>query len=597
MHVIDVSLSAATTRFNLLSDFSLNQTIVSSLSSDIQKLINLPQIGLAVVNAAVTLQNIRIGGKLMHHAIDDYNYISHQKAIWFAPAQLAAKVFRFVNVDAKCTATIMKCTDPINFSSQNLNIIDYINIEAGFVFLTQCNYDGANTVGEIVLDGIYFTKESKNIGIFKVGSLIDIRSPFNVTITNSQFSLINYISENFDVIVIRDSGDCTPDDAVVQNILFSNNTLTLDNTTQDSFINLKILYSNANKRYKNVVVDNNVFYDIIGAEKSILEVSYYSKGVVTLTNNTFRNCSTVSDFLVVNANDSIVMSQTYFDSNVATLDGYISVGTAKNITIDGLSLINSSRSTDLKPTSLVKLSTATDGSLTLNSLTCYQNTVKVSIIEIDKSVGTLVFQNSTFSDEIVTSSNPYISIMNVYKLLMINISFANMMSDTASAEKPLLLYIKNIEIDKSGDFVIESINISNSSLGFLKIYSVSGADTSVKTVQFHDINFYDSVFYSRNDLISIGPIQTLAQLNFTMINVVFSNLNFVSIANLIRINVQSGVPFTIENCSFINNTGGRIMLEPVSSSTNTNKVNLEVQNITVIENDFSTSTLFVLRTY
>ena len=65
--------------------------------------------------------------------------------------------------------------------------------------------------------------------------------------------------------------------------------MTLDNTTQDAFINLKISYSNANKRFKNVMVENNTFFDIIGAEKSILEVDYYSKGTVVLTNNTFRN--------------------------------------------------------------------------------------------------------------------------------------------------------------------------------------------------------------------------------------------------------------------------------------------------------------------
>ena len=79
------------------------------------------------------------------------------------------------------------------------------------------------------------------------------------------------------------------------------------------------------------MITNNTFFNIIGAEKSILEIDYYSKGTVVLTNNTFTNWSTVNDFLVVNANDSIVMSQTYFNSCIAVLDGYISVGTAKNI--------------------------------------------------------------------------------------------------------------------------------------------------------------------------------------------------------------------------------------------------------------------------
>ena len=378
---------------------------------------------------------------------------------------------------------------------------------------------------------------------------------------------------------------------------FTNNTLTLDNTTQDAFINLIISYSNANKRFKNVIVTNNVFFNIIGAEKSLLEIDYYSKGTVVLTNNTFRNCSTVNDFLVVNANDSIVMSQTTFDSCIATIDGYISVGIAKNITIDGLILINSSRNSDLKPTSLVKLSTANEGNLTLNNLNFSQNFVKVSILQIDKSVGTLIFQNSQFNGEVVTSANPYINILNIFKLQLLNLTFSNIKSDTASATKPLLIYIKNIEIDKEGDFIIKSVNISNSTIGFLNIYSISGSDSSVKTVTIQDINLTNSVFYSQSDLMSIGPILTGAKLSFVMQKVSFTNLNFANIANMIHLNVQSGVPFLIENWSFVNNTGGRIMLEPVSTSTTANKVNLNINNITVVDNDFSTSTMFVLKKY
>ena len=84
------------------------------------------------------------------------------------------------------------------------------------------------------------------------------------------------------------------------------------------------------------------------------------------------------------------MSQTYFNSCIAVLDGYISVGTAKNITIDGLSLTKSTRNTDLKPTSLVKLSTASNGNLTVNNLSFSQNKIRISIIEIDDTVGSLL---------------------------------------------------------------------------------------------------------------------------------------------------------------------------------------------------------------
>ena len=478
-----------------------------------------------------------------------------------------------------------------------MNVIDYINIGAGFNFLTQWNYDGATTVGEILFDRVFFTKESADTYIFKVGSFIEIWSPFNITIQNSEFSLNNYIKESFDAIMIRDTGDWTLTDDVVQNIIFTNNTLTLDNTTHDSSINLKISYSNSNKRFKNVIVTDNIFFNIIGAEKSLLEVEYYSKGTVVLTNNTFRNCSTVNDFLVVNAIDSIVMSQTTFDSCTAKLDGYISAGTAKNITINGLVLTNSSKNSDLKPTSLVKLSTENEGNLILNNLNFYQNSVKVSILEIDESIGALIFQNSQFNGEVVTSATPYINIFNIFKLQFSNLTFSNIKSDTSSAIKPLLVYIKNVEIDKEGDFIIESVKISNSTIGFLNIYGISGSDSSVKTVTIQDINVTNSLIYSQSDLMSIGPILTGAKLSFVMKKISFTNLNFASIVNMIHINVQSGVPFLIENWSFVNNIRGRIMLDPASTSTTVNRVHLNINNITVADNDFSTSTMFVLNEY
>ena len=145
-----------------------------------------------------------------------------------------------INFDVKWTSTIMKWSDSISLKVQNMNVIDYINIGAGFNFLTQWNYDGATTVGEILFDRVFFTKESADTYIFKVGSFIEIWSPFNITIQNSEFSLNNYIKESFDAIMIRDTGDWTLTDDVVQNIIFTNNTLTLDNTTHDSSINLNI---------------------------------------------------------------------------------------------------------------------------------------------------------------------------------------------------------------------------------------------------------------------------------------------------------------------------------------------------------------------
>ena len=241
-------------------------------------------------------------------------YISNQKAIWFAPTKLETKAFTLANVDIRWTATILSWSDPINFVAKNIKVIDYVNIKTGFSFLTNWDFQGASTVGEIVIDGMQFTDELTDDGLYRIGPLIDIRSPFNVTISNSIFKVTNKVEEYFDVIIIQDSGVCSPDDSIVQNILFVNNTLTLDTISQNAFINVVFTFSDANKRNKNIILSNNLFVNINGPENSLVEIDYYSQGSVVITNNSFQNWSTTSYLMIVNANDFIDINNLSFDT-------------------------------------------------------------------------------------------------------------------------------------------------------------------------------------------------------------------------------------------------------------------------------------------
>ena len=180
---------------------------------------------------------------------------------------------------------------------------------------------------------------------------------------------------------------------------------------------------------------------------------------------------------------------------------------------------------------------------------------------------------------------------------MTNTTFTNIQVDSSVVEIQPILYFKNIKIDTDGDVLFNTLTVTNWSLSFLNIYSTSGADSSVKNIEFDNITISDSVYNTRDDLITFGPILTGAQLSITMRNVVFNNLNFVNLASMIHINVQAGVPFVIENCSFTNIYGGNILLESVSTSSGTNKVSLVINSIIVNDNDFSTKTLFVLQKY
>ena len=107
----------------------------------------------------------------------------------------------------------------------------------------------------------------------------------------------------------------------------------------------------------------------------------------------------------------------------------------------------------------------------------------------------------------------------------------------------------------------------------------------------------DCTFKSRSDLISLGPIFTTSPLNFAVKNIEFNNLTFTNNAIVLMISIQTPNPVTIANLKFKNIYGGSILLQPASTSTGTNKVVLNMQNVTVSDNDFATSTLFVLNDY
>ena len=193
---------------------------------------------------------------------------------------------------------------------------------------------------------------------------------------------------------------CSPDDSVVQNIVFANNTFSLDISTQDVFINMVISFTNSNKRTKYISISNNTFYNIVGASVSILKINYYSSGTVLLTNNTFRNWYFAANMLAINSNDNITISGLKFDSWIITSSGMATLGTAANIGVNTLTVIGTSYTSALYSASLIELSTSTDITLTWNGFSFSNNSININAIKIDNTVGFLSLENSLFETKL-----------------------------------------------------------------------------------------------------------------------------------------------------------------------------------------------------
>ena len=89
----------------------------------------------------------------------------------------------------KLLGKIMTTSYPMNFLASNLKIIDYKNLNSGFLFQTEWAYEGASTVGEIVFENLSFDEESDILDKLKTGSFIESSSPANFTIRDSFFKM------------------------------------------------------------------------------------------------------------------------------------------------------------------------------------------------------------------------------------------------------------------------------------------------------------------------------------------------------------------------------------------------------------------------
>ena len=225
----------------------------------------------------------------------------------------------FEYVDFKVLSSIVTTRHPMNFKAQNIKIIDYQNMHKGFLFETQCNYEGASVHGEITLDHFTFVDEDIIMeNKFKSGSFLNTYAPVNLTISNSDFKMHHRIMENFGVFTIEDSGNCSPNDNTMQYISFVNNSITFNNANENVFNNLLVSSNGANQRYKEIILENNMFYNMKEAVKEFIQIDYNASGIVRVLDNTMVNCSSTTTFIEIYAQEEIILENNKFDSIIVS---------------------------------------------------------------------------------------------------------------------------------------------------------------------------------------------------------------------------------------------------------------------------------------
>ena len=107
----------------------------------------------------------------------------------------------------------------------------------------------------------------------------------------------------------------------------------------------------------------------------------------------------------------------------------------------------------------------------------------------------------------------------------------------------------------------------------------------------------DSTFQTKNSIITIGPIYNFNEFQFVFNGITFTNVVFLKDATLVHLVMQTKYPLVVQNWVVQNIQGGGFQLEPVSVIDETKKVQVSVNNILVANNDFQSSTFFVVANY
>lgn len=197
----------------------------------------------------------------------------------------------------------------------------------------------------------------------------------------------------------------------------------------------------------------------------------------------------------------------------------------------------------------------------------------------------------------IASFTNYIRLSQLYELVLFNCTFSDITDDRSNDRITLLFNIVTVNLEQQGSFLLDSLTITNTSLSLLTLSSFYGNTDTQKVIRFSNIYMSDTVYITRNNFITFGPLLSTQNVSVSMNELDFRDLEFTNIANIIDVNMQLPNPLIIDSCRFINITGGYINLRALSTASGASPAAVEMTNVTVLDSDFKFSTFFVLRQF
>jgi hypothetical protein len=309
--------------------------------------------------------------------------------------------------------------------------------------------------------------------------------------------------------------------------------------------------------------------------------------------NTFFNCSSTQDLVIINTNDHVIANGNIFDSCVEHVGSFFLIKNSPEVEIHTLTITNTSIYGNYIYGSLVDISTQNFGYLLIENLNIYNNYIAKSAVRIDSSVGNVTIQHCDFHNETLSSITDYLVLENPYHVLIQNVTYDNINDVHDLTSNAVLMKIESVNLDIDGTVTIQDLYSRNSAVSLLAFTQFSGTTTGYKEVLISNVTIQNATFDTRNDLIMFGPYYVEDDVRVTFTGCLFDNLFFTQFANIVHLKQQSPTAFVFEDCTFTNNNGGSIMIEPQTINEDSLFSQVNFSDINVHSNEFKFSTFII----
>ena len=566
-----VALMSKRTLFNILSSANVTPTSAisnSTLTASEQSSLQTKNIGFMINRWDFYMSNF----KIITNFTSDATSFTLMKAVY-----LQTKTINITNVDFKIRGNLFDSYDPLSFSMTSIDI-DYIESTRGFYFQTGWKDANSSTINEINFANITaYNSQERTVDM--IGSLISFAGAANFTLSDSSISIYGSLINPYPPIQFLSTSGWNPNDGVSQIFLIQRTTFNLvQDSTNSKFVQVYSSIDNSYLRTLTINYNSLVFNGIVMSSQPLLKFYVNQNTKVLVSNISLSGATFQDDIMHISSAGYINLDSIAFKNITKLGDQLIHMYNSNkailsNFIIDGWTL----SSVDKK---YYILHRSDVGSLIITGLIFKNTDVKSRTAVYAMGVPSLIVSYSTFQSSTISPDNSLIRTGIVSELNFNGINFTQIKSSVPGDNTNYLFDYDSLDLSKTTNFAFSNIIISNSEVSLFLINKVGGIPQSPKTFAISNLEYSDSTFSDRNNIIAFEGMELNIDFTITLSNIKFNSITFQTTGNLILFQQQLKNPLIVSNLIVSNIVNAYIQIKALNSHDTEFPTSIQISNMT-----------------